>query len=405
MGQNGSIQTGLVGVDWSKEGGGVTLFGVRMGGSKGRGFEMGVNAAIGGHVNGKGLHAGARADVSFKDGVTASSGAKAVAGNKSGSAAGAAYALSSNVGTKTAATHTNFLEAAQREKKRAEDDVKKAAEALKKAKGKLKEAQNVKEKRKKAKKELETQISKQKENTNKSAKLKTEKNQELGAANADLVDLALQLHVLRIRERARLTEKEHIEDTFDPLPKLLADLRCHDFLGNFKAKGITFKDLDQLKPNEADATLLELIPAKFSRKRFVKFLSKRKHESAELSALDSKRDEKLEDVQKRLADLAEKVKTTDKKIDKIERLIPTLESMHKKLEENLLKLQEKVVESAKELKVAEKALSKAKEEVSKYEGQLDAAKKDVAKHTRRVNEEKAKIDGHHKDSDFNSTLC
>ena len=85
--QSGNVNAGIVGVDWSKNGGGVTLFGLRMGGGP-DGFEAGPNVGLGVQVNGKGLHAGAGAKVAIGNGgLKTSSGAKATAGDKKAGAA------------------------------------------------------------------------------------------------------------------------------------------------------------------------------------------------------------------------------------------------------------------------------------------------------------------------------
>ena len=58
------IGVGFAGVDADADGVGLTLFGFRVGASRGRGLEFGVNAPIGITVVGQGVGAQARADVS-----------------------------------------------------------------------------------------------------------------------------------------------------------------------------------------------------------------------------------------------------------------------------------------------------------------------------------------------------
>jgi len=85
--QSGNINTGIIGVDWSKNGGGVTLLGLRMGGGR-NGFEAGPNVGIGAQVNGRGLHAGAGAKVTIGNkGIGTSTGAKSTAWDKKAGAA------------------------------------------------------------------------------------------------------------------------------------------------------------------------------------------------------------------------------------------------------------------------------------------------------------------------------
>jgi len=81
---NGGVNLGVVGVDWSENGGGATICGLRVGGSSGRGFEIGANAAIGVEVNGHGLAAGSRADIGIggSTGLSAGAAASATAGNQ-----------------------------------------------------------------------------------------------------------------------------------------------------------------------------------------------------------------------------------------------------------------------------------------------------------------------------------
>merc|ERR1719433_440841 len=74
---NASVNLGIAGLDVGPDGAGVTILGMRVGGSGGRGFEIGFNPGVGVQVNGQGLYAGARADVAIRDGVSAAAGAKA----------------------------------------------------------------------------------------------------------------------------------------------------------------------------------------------------------------------------------------------------------------------------------------------------------------------------------------
>ena len=89
---NANINLGFFGVDWSKDGGGVTLAGARIGGGK-NGVEVGVNPGFGAQVNGAGFRAGAEAKVSIGDkGVAVGAGAKYNVGNAEGGAAAVAGA-------------------------------------------------------------------------------------------------------------------------------------------------------------------------------------------------------------------------------------------------------------------------------------------------------------------------
>eukprot|EP00929_Paragymnodinium_shiwhaense_P106382 TRINITY_DN716_c0_g1_i2.p1 TRINITY_DN716_c0_g1~~TRINITY_DN716_c0_g1_i2.p1 ORF type:complete len:350 (-),score=67.53 TRINITY_DN716_c0_g1_i2:156-1097(-) len=91
MGQ-ANVNLGVVGVDWNSQGGGFTLFGARIGGSAGRGLEVGVNPGLGVKVNGQGFHAGASASVGIRDGVSAAAGAAATWADESAGAAAVAIA-------------------------------------------------------------------------------------------------------------------------------------------------------------------------------------------------------------------------------------------------------------------------------------------------------------------------
>lgn len=86
---------GIIGADWGPNGGGVTILGVRIGGSGARGFELGVNPGIGVHVNGEGLYAGARADVGIRDGISVGTEAHAVAAGRQAHADASAAAHAS----------------------------------------------------------------------------------------------------------------------------------------------------------------------------------------------------------------------------------------------------------------------------------------------------------------------
>jgi chromosome segregation ATPase len=89
---NANINLGIIGADWSEDGGGVTLLGVRVGGGK-NGAEVGVNTGFGAQVNGAGLLAEAKAQVSIGGkGVTAGAGANYNAAGIEGGAAAVAGA-------------------------------------------------------------------------------------------------------------------------------------------------------------------------------------------------------------------------------------------------------------------------------------------------------------------------
>jgi len=66
-----NINLFVIGIDWSEDGGGLTFLGLRVGGSRSRGLELGLNPGLGVEVNDQGIGAGARADLGIKDGVSA----------------------------------------------------------------------------------------------------------------------------------------------------------------------------------------------------------------------------------------------------------------------------------------------------------------------------------------------
>jgi len=73
-----NVNFGGFGFDFSPDGGGVTIFGLRVGGGK-NGAEIGANVGLGVQVDGKGAYAGTGAKITVgKDGVKGSAGAKAV---------------------------------------------------------------------------------------------------------------------------------------------------------------------------------------------------------------------------------------------------------------------------------------------------------------------------------------
>eukprot|EP00929_Paragymnodinium_shiwhaense_P019897 TRINITY_DN13424_c0_g5_i1.p1 TRINITY_DN13424_c0_g5~~TRINITY_DN13424_c0_g5_i1.p1 ORF type:complete len:319 (-),score=68.92 TRINITY_DN13424_c0_g5_i1:92-1048(-) len=87
QGSQGSVNLGIVGVDWGPDGAGATLGGFRVGHSEEQGIEMGVNPGIGVSIDGQGAYAGARATVGIRaDGMSYAAGAKAVWANESAGA-------------------------------------------------------------------------------------------------------------------------------------------------------------------------------------------------------------------------------------------------------------------------------------------------------------------------------
>lgn len=110
-GNSGGINLGIVGADWGPDGGGATIMGIRLGGSGGRGFEVGLNPGIGVQVNGEGLYAGARADVGIRDGINVNAGARATAGKHEAGAMAEAHAHASGCdSSSTSATAASLRE-------------------------------------------------------------------------------------------------------------------------------------------------------------------------------------------------------------------------------------------------------------------------------------------------------
>lgn len=86
---NANVNAGGFGVDWNEQGGGATLFGIRVGGGP-NGAEVGVNVGVGAQVDGEGAYAGAGAKATVGgNGVGGSAGVQANLGNQeAGAAAG-----------------------------------------------------------------------------------------------------------------------------------------------------------------------------------------------------------------------------------------------------------------------------------------------------------------------------
>lgn len=79
---NANVNVGGFGFDYSKDGGGVTVDGIRVGAGK-NGAEIGTNIGFGAQVDGKGAYAGAGTKVTVgRDGVNGSAGAIAVGGDQ-----------------------------------------------------------------------------------------------------------------------------------------------------------------------------------------------------------------------------------------------------------------------------------------------------------------------------------
>eukprot|EP00416_Gambierdiscus_australes_P046498 CAMPEP_0171095228 /NCGR_PEP_ID=MMETSP0766_2-20121228/43056_1 /TAXON_ID=439317 /ORGANISM="Gambierdiscus australes, Strain CAWD 149" /LENGTH=224 /DNA_ID=CAMNT_0011554013 /DNA_START=73 /DNA_END=745 /DNA_ORIENTATION=+ len=72
-----AINLGVFGLDWSDDGAGMTFIGLRIGGSRTRGLELGFNPGLGIEVNNKGIGCGVRADIGIRDGVSAGASAHA----------------------------------------------------------------------------------------------------------------------------------------------------------------------------------------------------------------------------------------------------------------------------------------------------------------------------------------
>lgn len=106
------------------------MFGVRVGGSGDRGFEIGLNAAVGVEVNGSGTFAGARADVGIRDGVNASAGARATGGDRRAGAAAYAQAHIGNATARAGGTNSGIVEEAERKRDLANVSVNEATSAL-----------------------------------------------------------------------------------------------------------------------------------------------------------------------------------------------------------------------------------------------------------------------------------
>lgn len=164
--QSGNFNTGLVGFDWSKNGGGVTLLGLRMGGGP-NGFEAGPNVAIGAQVNGKGLHAGAGAKVTIGNkGIGTSTGAKATAGDKKAGAAADARVGWDGETEYNAYTSTNGefesaqyeLDVARKEYSKLEKELKKHQDKLTSTESKLKSSEELLKQKKEECKLIEVKL-------------------------------------------------------------------------------------------------------------------------------------------------------------------------------------------------------------------------------------------------------
>mmetsp|Transcript_27480 Transcript_27480/g.49729 ORF Transcript_27480/g.49729 Transcript_27480/m.49729 type:complete len:139 (-) Transcript_27480:92-508(-) len=94
MGAGKSVDAnlGVIGVDWNENGGGLTLAGLRIGGSSDRGLELGPNPGLGFQSDGNGYYLGARADLGIRDGVNVGSRAMVTTGEQNREV-GAAAAL------------------------------------------------------------------------------------------------------------------------------------------------------------------------------------------------------------------------------------------------------------------------------------------------------------------------
>lgn len=137
MGNEGSVNLGIVGADWSEDGGGATFMGMRIGGSGGRGAEIGFNPGLGVQVDGHGLYAGARADVGIRDGINVGAGARAVALNEGAGAAAQAKAHASGSSAESAATTNSNVRHARDRMQQCRKEVDTSRNALRQAKEKV----------------------------------------------------------------------------------------------------------------------------------------------------------------------------------------------------------------------------------------------------------------------------